>query len=149
MFTNSTVNFGWLGQLKRCSPFFGCSKSRLNHATVAEFSESLRPGRLRCALAHCLITLRSAVFAFAACLLATTAPLWIGDCKFLTINDCLRAPIGSDPRPRLRFLHPSLLQCASLSGLHQNGQPLTRFPFYTFSSPRMVQKSSARLSSEM
>src|SRR6266516_4436806 len=81
--------------------------------------------------------------------LATTAPLWIGDCKFLTINDCLRAPIGSDPRPRLRFLHPSLLQCASLSGLHQNGQPLTRFPFYTFSSPRMVQKSSARLSSEM
>jgi hypothetical protein len=33
---------------------------------------------------------------FTVALSATTAPLGIGDCKLLTINGCLRAPIGSD-----------------------------------------------------
>jgi hypothetical protein len=52
---------------------------------------------------------------------ATTPPLMIGDCKFLNINDCLGAAIGSDLRPRLPIYTQASCNMHHRAGLEEDG----------------------------
>ena len=52
---------------------------------------------------------------------STPPPLTISDCKFLNINDCLGAVIGSDLRPRFPFYTQASCNMHHRAGLDEEG----------------------------